>query len=459
MTDSTKSIVIPTFSGKDEEFQLWWTKFRAFATAKGVIPSLLGKESDLPTSEAEVLNENLTSDKKKIKARERNSLAMAYLLTAFKSAADVSLAYETMSNDWPGGLAYEVVNKLKEAYQPKDSVTEVELYERLLSVKMKAKDDPRTLFEQVASIQNWYNDGNRQVPKEQLMAVVLRAAPKEYASVLTDVQRVKGTNLEVSHLRMTMNMFYRFVYKRVTGEESNDELALVGQNNTNETYTKKKKKFNGKCHYCGKVGHTKAECWENPINADKRPKWYRPRSEVAAAGRSENSNNECSEELQLVNMQWGRYADEFEDDIEDEEYEAAVEEMKQERIEFNTETALRMAAEHGDKSMITLLEDPEVFVIDTGATCHSTGNCLGMTDMKDAKGSKTRMGNGAKIETKAIGKLPFRTNDGTKGVMNDVHLIPGAAFNLVSGTKQNCDGSRRSSGNDKSSASQNLINQ
>jgi len=202
-----------------------------------VISSLLGKESDLPASEATVLNEKLIADKKKIKARERNSLAMAYLLTAFKSAADVSLAYETMSNEWPGGLAYEVVNKLVEAYQPKDSVTEVKLYERLLSVKMKTKEDPRILFEQVASIQNWYNDGNRQVPKEQLMAVLLRAAPKEYASVVTDVQRVKGTNLEVSHLRMTMNMFYRFVYKRVTGEESNDELALVGQNNINKTYT------------------------------------------------------------------------------------------------------------------------------------------------------------------------------------------------------------------------------
>ena len=54
--------------------------------------ALLGKESDLSASEASVLNENLTADKKKIKARERNSLAMAYLLTAFKSAADVSLA-------------------------------------------------------------------------------------------------------------------------------------------------------------------------------------------------------------------------------------------------------------------------------------------------------------------------------------------------------------------------------
>ena len=122
---------------------------------------------------------------------------------------------------------------MKEAYQPKDSVTEVELYERLLSVEMKAKDDPRTLFEQVASIQNWYNDGNRQVPKEQLMAVVLRAAPKDYASVLTDVQRVKGTNLEALHLRMTMNMYYRSVYKKRASEENNDELVLVGQSNAN----------------------------------------------------------------------------------------------------------------------------------------------------------------------------------------------------------------------------------
>jgi len=109
--------------------------------------------------------------------------------------------------------------------------------------------------------------------------------------------------------------------------------------------------------------------------------------------------------------------------------------MKQENIEFSTEMALRIAVEHGGTSMATFLEDPEVFVINTGATCHIIGNCIGMTDMKDAKGSKARMGNGAKIETKAIGKLPFRTNDGTKGVMNVVHLIPGAAFNLVSGTK------------------------
>ena len=45
------------------------------------------------------------------------------------------------------------------------------------------------------------------------------------------------------------------------------------------------------------------------------------------------------------------------------------------------------------------------------------------------------MGNGAKVATKAIGKIPFKTNDGTEGVISGVHLIPGAPFTLISGTK------------------------
>lgn len=98
-----KSVILPTFSGKDEDFQVWWTKFRAFATAKGVIEALMGKEDDLPINHKEKLDQTKEDDKKKIKARERNDLAMAYLSSAFKSQADISLAYGTMDNEWPGG--------------------------------------------------------------------------------------------------------------------------------------------------------------------------------------------------------------------------------------------------------------------------------------------------------------------------------------------------------------------
>ena len=60
-----------------------------------------------------------------------------------------------MDSDWPGGLAYLTVEKLMAIYKPKDNVTKVEVYTKLLQVKMKKKKDPKVLFEQVALIQNW----------------------------------------------------------------------------------------------------------------------------------------------------------------------------------------------------------------------------------------------------------------------------------------------------------------
>ena len=136
MSESNKSVVLPTFTGNDEDFQTWWTKFLAFATAKGVVEALLGKEANLPAQNSTPLDESNDAEKLQIKARNRNNLAMAYLMTAFQSDADLSLTYEAMDDDWPGGLAYKVVEQLKEIYQPKDSITEVELYDKLMKVRM-----------------------------------------------------------------------------------------------------------------------------------------------------------------------------------------------------------------------------------------------------------------------------------------------------------------------------------
>ena len=263
-----KSLVLPIFNGEDKAFQVWWTKFRAFATAKGVIKALVGREADLPKNEGVVLDPS--TDQDAIKAKERNSLAMAYLLSAFKAEADISLAYETMDDDWPGGVAYKVVENLLEIYQPKDNVTEVEVYERLLSVKMKPKEDPKTLFEQVASIQNWYNTSAKKIPKEQVIAVILKAAPKEYASILTSEQEIRGSTLQLSNLRAVMSKYYRSVHKKSDSEEEN-ELTLT------------QIKFKGTCNRCGKQGHKAVDCWDDPKNAEKRPQWLKDKmSEVTA---------------------------------------------------------------------------------------------------------------------------------------------------------------------------------
>ena len=442
-----KSVVLPTFSGKDEAFQVWWTKFRAFATAKGFIQALIARESDLPVSEATTLDETNDADKPKILAKNRNSLAMAYLLSAFKSEADISIAYETMTDIWPGGLAYQVVEKLLEIYRPSDNVTEVEVYERLLSVKMKnKKEDPKTLFEQVASIQNWYNTESKKLPKGQLVTVVLRAAPAEYASVLTSEQEKRGASLELSHLRAVMNKYYRAVYKGKNGkdeeeESDDDEMALSSHDSKKNNRTKK---FNGTCNNCGKHGHKAVDCWNDPKNADKRPDWWTEKNEVTATGAADKK----SIELTLSSVTW---TDEYErnDEVEhaaDEEAKMtwleheenennhAAEKAKMQKDWKQTEMA-ENKAKSNEKNDISLLDDPEIFVNDTGAMVHITGHEMGLIELEDPKGSVTKMASGEKLTTKAIGKMPFCTSEGKIGTMSELHLIPGAPFNLISGTR------------------------
>ena len=86
----------------------------------------------MPPTETAALDENTDADA--IKARNKNSLAMSYLLSAFKAEADISLAHETMTDDWPGGKANKVVTKLMEMCKPKDTITEV-TYSDTLTIK------------------------------------------------------------------------------------------------------------------------------------------------------------------------------------------------------------------------------------------------------------------------------------------------------------------------------------
>jgi len=157
MTIESKIIASPVFIGKDDDFEVWWTKFKAFAKAKGFVAALLGRESDLPTSEGEDLDNIDPDEARMIKVRNRNSLAMAYLLSAFKAQLDISLAYEAKDDDWLGGLAFKVVEQLVDILKPDDNISEVELYLRLLKVKMKTKEDPKKLFDQANSelVQFW----------------------------------------------------------------------------------------------------------------------------------------------------------------------------------------------------------------------------------------------------------------------------------------------------------------
>ena len=176
-----------------------------------------------------------------------------------------------------------------EIYQPKDSVAKVKLYKQLMDVQMKSKDDPKTLFEQVALIQNWYNNSTKKVQKDQLVAVILKAALVEYAAVLMLEQQKQGSNLAIVHLRVAMNKYYCAVYKLASQSMKDDEMSLMQheEKHRKSRYNKgqgNKKKFTGNCHCCGKKGQEETVL-SGEINAAQ-------------------TDGKKSEELQLANNSW-----------------------------------------------------------------------------------------------------------------------------------------------------------
>jgi hypothetical protein len=75
MSDSTdatmKSVKVPTFNGKTEAFQTWWTRFKAFANAYGFLPALSAKaQKDLPKTDnkAEIIFDQRAAVKRNIMA-------------------------------------------------------------------------------------------------------------------------------------------------------------------------------------------------------------------------------------------------------------------------------------------------------------------------------------------------------------------------------------------------------
>jgi len=300
MADSGLSakVLVPKFEGKDDEFQVYWMRLRAHAAMAGFSQAInRTQDPDLPAAETDVIDETTDIGKKQMKAKKANLLAMATLTTSFRTQALIGLCYKAMTSEWPGGLAWKVVDGLFEKYAPKDLISKVELRRELAAVKMGKKDDPRVLFETLAAIENKYNHAKFTIEKDELIATVLENAPMEYASVLTSEQRRRAGNLDLMHLQDAMTQLYRTMYGRVDCDTSKEvQLSSFETKGGIVCYRCKKpghkayecpekkkgdnggggkKKFRGNCHRCGKQGHRQADCWEDPKNKHKKEEFMR----------------------------------------------------------------------------------------------------------------------------------------------------------------------------------------
>jgi hypothetical protein len=153
-TSSEKGVKLPTFDGDYKKFQMWWTRFSAYATVYKFWQALTDEDDDVrPSSEDEELDLTTAEGKKQEAAKKRNEVAMASFTMAFTSEGVVGMVYKSYTTEWPNGLAKLVVASLLKKYRPIDTISRVEMRQRLSKVAMKKGSDPSTLFEQLSAIE------------------------------------------------------------------------------------------------------------------------------------------------------------------------------------------------------------------------------------------------------------------------------------------------------------------
>ena len=115
MTEGISTINGPVFDGDEEKFQSWWIRYQAYNRVKR-FSTALKINTDLTEDEVMIKTLDATNEdeSKKIVAGKRNVLAMAHLTMALVTEALMKKVNTVCTDEWPDGLAYELIGLLKE---------------------------------------------------------------------------------------------------------------------------------------------------------------------------------------------------------------------------------------------------------------------------------------------------------------------------------------------------------
>jgi hypothetical protein len=80
---------------------------------------------------------------------------------------------------------------------------------------MKKNEDPSLMFEQICGIDNRFQRAAIALTEEEKIATITMAAPKEYVTLLTAEQRIKGGNLKLDDFQEAMLAQWRQMHNSV----------------------------------------------------------------------------------------------------------------------------------------------------------------------------------------------------------------------------------------------------
>jgi precorrin isomerase len=422
---------VPKFDCKKESYAKWRLVFRAYAANKNFRTSLKATMAGLPSKEAMVESKKegdstVKEEASWAKAKKNNAAAVAAIsLACQESEYALSLVMDSIDDDWPNGLAWKAILYLEEAMVDKHVTAKLQVQQDLKAVSMKEDDDPTILVEQLAEIKNKARLSRLSVTLDEQVVTVIGVAPTKYQTLLTDY--LTGQVMLPTKFREMIDRMCDLqkrlqnvedAAKLKTGKEIS--LTSIGTGFAGTCFTCKKKghkasqcpqkktstagkgsmpKSDTKCGHWGKAGHGEMNCWMK--HPEKKPDWKKcQEAKKACNGNGNAEESACGIEVLL------------------------------------TDTKSLLTFSPG----LAIVDDPKLFISDSGALAHLTGSAFGLYDLKDADGSRMMGSNGSMEATEKVGKLSATmcSKHGDKLFnleLSNVHCIPGPKFNLISITK------------------------
>ena len=231
----------------------------------------------------------------------------------------------------------------------------------------------------------------------------MRQFYRKSCAVNNNKQDRNGVGKEVA-----LGAFSRKCYKcHKPRHQANNCPEKNNNNRNNRNNGEQKGKIYRKCHNCGMPGHRLQDCLEKEENKSKHPAYFKPVSKKGNMTVDGGSNVEV-----LLNCM----------DVE----------LKSEEHSKVAISSMTFPVKLG------LLDDPNVWIVDTGATVHSMLHAASMVDIKKASGQDSvTMGNGGSIKVTIIGNINGTIcnkfgNEVCVSHMQDVLHLLHAKFNLFS---------------------------
>ena len=489
---ATKTIKCPVFDGRPEQFRSWYVKFEAYAGGQG-IEEAINKTIDprMPDRFDSAADDDEDVAAEERAAKKENKVAYAHLSNCLTSARDMVFIKRARTEEWPKGLASEVIRQMFARYKPEDRTSMAEGMHKMMNLKLSPKANPADLFTTLANLQDQYDTDVDKFSESTMIASVLRAIPDKYKVVVTSLQIAMGNNLSVESIEDAIILQYR--------NELNNSRSIAGTTDDGEVTLSS---IQGVCYKCGKPGHRKADCpnkakpgggtfnknrpvgqqkstrrlcktcgkehagpcWEDEANASKRPANWRSSKREGNIGASAVQNTGDIEYLlcNITDAEMDSY--QLPDNLQC--YDCASDVVRDDEVtpewiqvfdairkggqavghEFGLKNSNKEIPSVSFPNVRAMLSDPNIFIADSGSTTHATPDLTGMRNLRAARPSEfIEMGNGKQESAAQIGELPCvvcnqHGQEMIEVVLRDVTYSPSLKFNLFSTSKLQREG-------------------